>query len=37
VNQAALGTWYAQNNMDIWRTYLTVMYNVVNFGLGASV
>jgi hypothetical protein len=37
VNQAALGTWYAQNNIDIWRTYLTVMYNIVNFGLGASV
>jgi hypothetical protein len=23
--------------MDIWRTYLALMYNIVNFGLGASV
>jgi len=37
VNQAAIGTWWGANNADAWRVYLTVMYNVVNVGLGAGV
>ena len=37
VNQAAMGAWWGTNNADPWRTYLTVMYNVVNVGLGAGV
>jgi hypothetical protein len=37
VNQAAIGTWWGTNNADAGRVYLTVMYNVVNVGLGAGV
>lgn len=35
VNQAAMGTWWGTKNADPWRTYMTVMYDVVNVGLGA--
>lgn len=37
VNQAALGTWFGQNNAEPWREYITVLYNIVNVGLGQSV
>ena len=33
-NQAAYGVWYQQNNTPKWRVYLTLIYSIVNNGLG---
>jgi hypothetical protein len=30
-----MGTWWGTKNADPWRTYMTVMYDLVNVGLGA--
>mmetsp|Transcript_6498 Transcript_6498/g.4614 ORF Transcript_6498/g.4614 Transcript_6498/m.4614 type:complete len:122 (+) Transcript_6498:259-624(+) len=37
VNQAGLGVWWAQNNSDPWRIFITLIYSIVNDGLGRQV
>ena len=37
VNQAAMGVWYQLRNADAWRTYITLLYSIVNDGLGRQV
>lgn len=34
VNQAAIGTWYGTKNAEAWKGYMSVMYGMVNQGLG---
>ena len=32
-----MGVWWAQNNSDPWRTFITLIYSIVNDGLGRQV
>jgi hypothetical protein len=35
-NQAALSAWWQSNNGEQWKSYMKVLYNVVNIGLGQN-
>lgn len=36
LNQAALGLWYNFNNSPKWRFVITLLYSVVNDGMGTT-
>lgn len=37
VNQGGIGAWWGSNNAEPWKSYMPLLYNLVNVGLGQGV
>jgi len=36
-NQGGIATWWGMNNADPWKTWMPLLYNLVNVGLGQGI